>query len=313
MYVEEAKPVRTKARSIATYERLRSGALVQRLLSGVAGRTVSRSRSLDLSTHALAFGAQQLICTVPLIVAISAVVSHDPGHGVAHATVNMFGLDGTSAAAVTQLLGRHSSSISATALVVSMLSALFFTTSVGAVQQRAFELIWNVPNVRGVRAYLRQLAWAPTLAVFTVGVLAAAKPGQWLDGTVPGAGDWLVVLTRVILIVAFYAWSQYWLLDRRIRLRALLPGALAVGVLSMLLVEGSRLVLPVQISWQAQAYGLVGVGFVFAAWLMILSLLIFVGVLFGALFSEGRGGQGAPASPSSEPGGRTSAARRSRR
>jgi membrane protein len=270
------------------YDRLRSGAAVQRLLSSVAGRTVSRSRSLDLSTHALAFGAQQLLCTVPLVVAISAVAPHGPDRGVAYATVNLFGLDGSSASAARQLLGRHSSSISVSTLVVSMIAALVLTTSVGAVQQRAFELIWNMPNVRGLRAYLRQLAWAPTLAVFTVAVLAAAGPGRWLDGHINGAGDWLAGLIRLLLIVGFYTWSQYWLLDRRIPARRLLPGAVAVGVLAMLLVEGSRLVMPGEISWQADAYGLVGVGFAFAAWLMILSVLVYVGILFGALLAEGR-------------------------
>ena len=275
------------ARLSRAYERLRSGAAAQRLLSSIAGRTISRSRSLDLSTHALAFGAQQLLCTVPLIVAISAVAPHGPGRGVAYATVNLLGLDGPSASAVTQLLGRHSNSISASALVVSMIGALVFTTSVGAVQQRAFELIWNVPNVRGVRAYLRQLAWAPTLAVFSVGILAAAGPGRWLDGHLEGAGDWLARLIRVLLIVGFYAWSQYWLLDRRIPARRLLPGAVAVGVFTMILVEASRLVVPGQIAWQMQAYGLVGVGFVLAAWRMILSVLIYAGVLVGALPPRG--------------------------
>jgi membrane protein len=276
------------SRVSAAYDRLRSGAAVQRLLSSIAGRAVSRSRRLDLSTHALAFGAQQLLCTVPLVVAISAVAPHGPDRGVAFATVNLFGLDGSSASATRQLLGRHSSSISVSTLVVSMIAALVLTTSVGAVQQRAFELIWNVPNVRGMRAYLRQLAWAPTLAVFTVAVLAAAGPGRWLDEHVSGAGDWLAGLIRLLLIVGFYTWSQYWLLDRRIPARRLLPGAVAVGVLAMLLVEGSRLVMPGEISWQADAYGLVGVGFAFAAWLMILSVLVYVGVLFGALLAEGR-------------------------
>jgi len=271
-----------------TYERLRSGAAAQRVLSSIAGRSVGRSRSLDLSTHALAFGAQQLLCTVPLVVAISAVAPHGPNRGVAYATVNLFGLRGSSASAVTELLTRHSHSISASALVVSAIGALVFTTSVGAVQQRAFELIWNLPAVRGPRAYLRQLAWAPTLALFTVGVLAAAAPGRWLDGRLPGAGDWLVIVVRGALIVAFYTWSQYWLLGRRVPARRLAPGAAAVAVLTVALVEVSRLVVPGQISWQVQAYGLVGVGFVFAAWLMILSMLIYAGVLLGALsFEEG--------------------------
>ncbi|MGN6608435.1 MAG: hypothetical protein ACTHMS_15660 [Jatrophihabitans sp.] len=241
-----------------------------------------------MSTHAMAFSAQQLLCTVPLVVAISAVVPHGPGRGVAYATVNLFGLDGASATAVTALLSRHTSSVSVSALVVSMIGAVVLSTSVGAVQQRAFELIWNVPKLRGLRCYLRQLAWAPTLAVFSVGMLAAAGPGRWLDRHVAGAGGWSVMAIRVLLVAAFYVWSQFWLLDRRIPTRSLLPGSVAVGVLTIGLVEASRLVVPGQITWQVQAYGLVGVGFVFAEWLLILSVLIYVGVLIGALVAEAR-------------------------
>lgn len=268
--------------------RSRTLTTARRLSAGVAGQTVRRTRALDLSTHALAFGAQQLLCTIPLIVAISAVVAHTPGHGVAYATITFFDLDGRSATAVVQLLGRHASSISPTALAFSMMTALLFTTSVGAVQQRAFELIWNLPRVAGLRGYLRQLAWAPTLAVFTIGMLAAARPGRWLDGHVPWVGAWVVAALRALLIAGFYWWSQYWLLDRRVNARRLLPGAISVAALSMALVEASRLVVTGQISWQVQAYGLVGVGFVLATWLMILSVLVYSGIVMGALIDERR-------------------------
>lgn len=285
-------PVRTHRspdmHQLGDHARARGARAARRLSAGVAGETVRRTRALDLSTHALAFGAQQLLCTIPLIVAVSAVVSHAPGRGVAYATVTFFDLDGSSATAVNQLLGRHSSSISPSALVVSMLTALLFTTSVGAVQQRAFELIWGLPHLAAVRGYLRQLAWAPTLAVFTIGMLAAARPGRWLDGHVAWAGAVAVVALRTLLVVGFYWWSQYWLLDRRVQARRLLPGSIAVAALSMALVEASRLVVPAQISWQVQAYGLVGVGFVLAGWLMILSVLIYVGVVIGALLVERR-------------------------
>jgi len=275
-------------RRMGTYARARTVNTARRLSSGVVGETVRRTRSLDLGVHALAFGAQQLLCTVPLIVAISAVLPQRPGRGVSYATITFFDLDGDSAAAVAQLLGRPSSSISPTALVVSMITALVFTTSVGAVQQRAFELIWGLPRLSGVATYLRQLAWAPTLAVFTIGILAAARAGRVMDHVVSGLGSWLVALLRITLIIGFYWWSQYWLLARRIDARSLLPGAVAVGVLTMALVEISRLVVAGQISWQVEAYGLVGVGFVLAAWLMILSVLVFAGVLLGALITEQR-------------------------
>jgi len=101
-----------------------------------------------------------------------------------------------------------------------------------------------------------------------------------------------VVALRGLLVVAFYWWSQYWLLGGRVRWQALLPGAVAVAILTTGLLELSRLVMAGQISWQLRAYGPVGCVFVLSVWLMILSMLTFVGILIGALIAERRGNPG---------------------
>ena len=245
-------------------------------------------RELDLDTRALALGAQQLLCTAPLIVAVSAVVKHSPGHGVGYATASFFDLSGDSADAVIRLFGRSSTTISTSALVFSLIIAVAFATGVAAVQQRAFELMWTLPPLGVPRSYVRQLAWAPTLALFTVGLLVATRVGTLIDQHVPGVGEWAVVVARALLIVAFYWWSQHWLLGGRVTRRALLPGALAVAVLTTGLLELSRLVIASQISWQVQAYGPIGCVFVLSVWLMLLSMLTFIGVLIGALIAERR-------------------------
>ena len=46
--------------------------------------------------------------------------------------------------------------------------------------------------------------------------------------------------------------------------------------------------MPSQISWQVNAYGLIGAVFVLSVWLMVLSAVIFAGVLFGALHVQRR-------------------------
>jgi len=243
-------------------------------------------RDLDLDTHVLALSAQQSLCTAPLIVAISAVVQRKPGHGIGYATAKFFGLDGASNAAIVSLFSRTSSSISAATLIISLLTTAALSTGVAAVHQHAFELIWNLPRRSGPRAYLRQLVWIPTMAGFTVGVLVATRVGVWMDEHLPGVGEWAVVALRAAIILGFYWWSQHWLLSGRIAWRALLPGAIAVAILTSVLVEVSRIVMPAQISWQLRAYGLIGAIFVLAIWLMILSTLIFAGVLIGSLLAQ---------------------------
>ena len=249
-----------------------------------------RIRELDLDTHALALCAQQVLCTAPLIVAISAVLQRVQGHGVSVYMTRFFGLHNESATAVERLFGRSSPSISTLALIFAMATAVVFSTSVAAVQQRAFEEIWTLPRVRSIRSFIRQLIWAVGLAVFSVGVLAAGRCGRWFDREVTDTGMWAPVVMQGVLTFLFYWWSQRWLLGGRVGWRALLPGAIAVGLATTILVRLTRIILPEEISWQVHAYGLIGGIFVLSVWLMILSAVIFGGVLFGALYVERRAG-----------------------
>jgi membrane protein len=252
------------------------------------GSGLRRMRELDLDTHALALCAQQVLCTAPLIVAISAVLQRVTGHGVSVYMSRFFGLHDDSARDVERLFGRSAPTIGTMALIFAMVTAVVFSTSVGAVQQRAFEMIWTLPRVRSVWSYVRQLVWAVGLAVFSLGILAAARCGHWFNREVFETGSWAPVIMQGALTFLFYWWSQRWLLGGRLSWRALLPGALAVGFATTILVRVTRLVLPEEISWQVHAYGLIGGIFVLSVWLMILSVVVFGGVLFGALYVERR-------------------------
>lgn len=247
----------------------------------------ARVRELDLDTHALALCAQQVLCTAPLIVAISAVLQRTNGRGISWIMARFFGLHGASGTDMEALFSRQSHTISTLALIFAMVTAVVFSTSVGAVQQRAFELIWTLPRTISFRSYLRQLVWAVGLAVFSLGILLMGRIGHWL-GHITHTGSWMTLTLQGALTFLFYWWSQYWLLAGRVSWRSLLPGAVAVGLGTVLLVRLTRLILPGQISWQVHAYGLIGAVFVLSVWLMVLSAVIFTGVLLGALIVQRR-------------------------
>jgi membrane protein len=254
----------------------------------LGGHGWRRIRELDLDTHALALCAQQVLCTAPLIVAMSAVLQRESGHGGGYILTRFFGLHGDSALAVTRLFGRTSPSISTWALVLAMVTAVVFTTSVAAVQQRAFELIWTLPRVSGVRSYVRQLGWAVMLGCYSTAVLLVSRLGRHLDHHGDHRGVVVTSIVQGALTFAFYWWSQRWLLGGRVAWRALLPGAVCVGLGTAILFRLTRVILPGQIGWQVHAYGLIGCVFVLSVWLMILCVVIFGGVLVGALITERR-------------------------
>jgi len=263
----------------------------------LVGRGYDRFRELDLDTHALAFCAQQVTCTAPMVVAISAVLSRETGQSIGPAMTRFFGLHGSSARAVEELFVRDSSSISTAALILSMVVAVFFTTSVASVQQRTFEVIWSIPRVVGVRSYVRQLWWALALVAYSGAVLLVSRTGRALWGDHNHRGVIVAAWVQGALTMLFYWWSQYWLLGGRIRWRALLPGAVAIGIGTAVVFRLTRVIIPGQISWQVHAYGLVGAVFVLTVWLMIVSAVIYLGVLFGSLIAERRFAKNPGATP----------------
>jgi membrane protein len=247
-----------------------------------------RVRELDLDTHALALCAQQVLCTAPLIVAMGAVLERLTGRGAGYFMVRFFGLYGDSADDVTRLFGRTAASITTFELVFAMATAILFSTSVAAVQQRAFEMLWTVSRVIGVRSYIRQLSWAVMLGVYSSVMLLLGRLARELDEHVGRPAMLGVMLAQGVLTFLFYWWSQHWLLGGRVTWRALLPGAISVGVGTTILFRLTRLIMPGQIAWQVHAYGLIGGVFVLSVWLMILSVVIFGGTLLGALITERR-------------------------
>jgi len=261
------------------------------LSNSLGGRGYRRIREIDLDTHALALCAQQVLCTAPLIVAMGAVLQRVSGRGASFFIARFFGLHGDSADAITRLFSRFSrssNSISTLALVFALITAIVFTTSVAAVQQRAFELIWTLPRKIGLRPYLRQLTWAVMLGVYSGVMLLLGRLGRTLDQHIGRPGLLAVAVTQGVLTFLFYWGSQHWLLAGRVTWRALFRGALFVGIGTTILFRLTRVIMPGQIAWQVHAYGLIGGVFVLSVWLMILSVVIFGGVLLGALVTERR-------------------------
>ena len=229
-----------------------------------------------------------MLCVAPLVVAISALTQRLLHRNVSFYITRFLGLRGKSANDVEQLFGRSAHSIGTVDLLIGLVATIVFAATVATVQQRGYEIIWTLPRISGPRSYLRQLLWAPALAAYCVAMLIASRAGQWIDVHVVGLGSWAGMILQALVTLFFYWWTQYWLLRGRVGWRALFPGALAVSLLLIVIVQLTRLVLPSQISWQVHAYGEIGAVFMLSIWFVAASVIIFLGVLLGALLSERR-------------------------
>ena len=257
------------------------------LEDSLGGRGYRKVRETNLDMHALALCAQQVLCTAPLIVAMGSVLQRETGKGAAYFIDRFFGLYGQSADAVNRLFAR-TTRISTFELVFALATSVLFSTGVAAVQQRAFEQIWTLPRIISVRSYLRQLVWAVMLGAYSMLLLALGRAGRELHETWGRPGQFGVACVQGGVTFLFYWWSQYWLLAGRVRWLSLFRGALTVGIATTIMFRLTRVIMPAEMAWPVRAYGLIGGVFVLSVWLMVLCVVIFGGVLFGALLTERR-------------------------
>jgi membrane protein len=236
------------------------------------------------------------LCTAPLVVAMGAVLQRFTDHGAAYFIDRFFGFHGESSAAVDKLFARHSH-ISSLSLIFALATSILFSTGVAAVQQRAFERIWTLPRIISIRSYLRQVVWSIGLGGFCLILLGLGRLGRELSETLGVSATMGIAIVQGGVTFLFYWWSQRWLLAGRVTWRGLLPGAFAVGLLTTVMFRLTRWIMSSQLSWPVEAYGLIGAVFVLSIWLMVLSVVIFGGTLYGALVTERRAAAAAAADP----------------
>ena len=245
-----------------------------------AGRHWHRARELGLVTHTLALAAQQILCTAPLMVALSAVIRRAGGSGPGTVVPRYLGLTGDAARDVEQLFAGASPSASLDSLLVGAALSLIFGTGVALTFQRGLELIWGLPP-GGVRSLGRQALWLVGLVTYLFVILGAGRSAHRIHAH-DHAGLLARVVVQLIASFGFFWWSQHLLLGARVPWRRLRPGAMFIAAALAILVAVSGLVLPGQITDEVGDYGLIGAAFVLTIWLVALSGAVIGGAFIGA-------------------------------
>ncbi len=261
-------------------------AIDARWQSTLPGHTLRRSQTLDLGHYTLALAAQQLLCVVPLLVATSAMLRRLRQGSVVGLISDLLGLDAAGTSDLRALL-QPTSNPGWSQLSLGLLLAVIFTVGVAGTTQRILEIAWDRPRLRWQRWWWMRLVWVASL----VPSLGAAI---WLSGRtrnwpINGAAEIaLESLTLGVSIGAFYWWTQWCLLLRRVPWSKLAPGSLLITVGAVMVSVGSELWIPGQITEQVDDYGLVGTTFVLSAWVLVISGVVVAGFLLNAVLDERR-------------------------
>jgi membrane protein len=242
---------------------------------------IERGIEARLIDTGLALASRLFVAVIPLALLVTALLPD--GETFAERLVSGLHLHGEGRAAAEQLFAAPDR-VWAGMTIATVVVIAYSVQSCGGVLQRMYIAAWRLGTPGAGRFWTDMRARAVWAVGFMVYVLATfARPddaGAW----------WSTLLLRDVagtaVAVAFYTWTPYVLLSRRVPARRLLPtaliGAVALGTVTAVApLYVSRLA-----STSAERYGLVGFAFAFLTWLFAQAVLIAAAAVVGAAIGD---------------------------
>jgi membrane protein len=253
-------------------------ARVERFLKPFA-TLIERMGSVGLVSSGVILAAQAFLALIPLLIAVSAWLPVGAAAGVQETLRERLGISGTTDAAVGQLVNSRDElrgGLTVLGTVVLLASATSFSRAL----QRVYELAWRLPRL-GLRGTVRGLMWlAGAIAYIALLSIAIRLAG---GGTTGG-----VLRTIAITIGSVVLWwlTPYVLLDRRVTLRALLPGGLLTSAALLLLGAVGAVLVPRIVRNNEEQFGLIGVVFSIQSWLIVIGCVLVAAAVVAAVVAQ---------------------------
>jgi len=247
-------------------------AVWRRVEPTLAGRFVEAFVELRAFDRALALASKLFVAILPLSILITALLS---GDSFGDDLVARFGLSGSGAQAARELFAAPTqvqAGIGVLGVVILTSSILSFARAL----ERVYLDSWALPAATFGAARARAI-WLVGCIV-TVSVSSTANEAVERAGA--GALGWLLAM---IVGGAFFLWTPYVLLGKRIAVRDLLPTGLLTGAAMLVFAVGSDVIMPGLVSSNTERYGLIGFTFSLVTWLFSGAVLVVAAAILGAL------------------------------
>lgn len=256
---------RTENRLVRAGVRSASGRFALRV-----GRDLS---DLEFVDRGMTLAAHAFTSILPILIVVGALrATLDPQAdaifaehlGFSDATAEMLDKSLPTGARELRLLG-----------VVGIVVLVIAATSFARALERSFQTIWRTPKV-SIRFAWR---WLVAIVAVVIGIALIVATRIIVHGG--GAVPVLEFIAEVAIWGALW-WIAGWIvMNRRVSLRALLPGAVITGVAFAIAGQVARVVLPPILAEAALRFGILGVAFSYIGWLLVLSCILLIAATAG--------------------------------
>ncbi len=239
------------------------------------------AESSDNSAAALVLGT--FLSVVPALLAVYALagLSVGSGNGIAQHLIYRLHIHEPAVALVASAFGSEASNAAA-ASVVGLLGFVNFGHGLGKIVQDVYARAWRI-NVGSPSDRWRFAVW------FVVSTILLGL--QVAEESVVSSLGWVAFSPiGLVVLVAFWLWTPWFLLHGQIALRMLLPGALLVAVTHTGAVTVSEFVPGYWITDNGRFFGSFGVVVALMAWGQVVAGIWLVCGIFSPVYAEWRDG-----------------------
>ncbi len=244
-----------------------------RMLDVVPGlqKFVNDLARIEVIDRAMVIGAQALLALIPLLLIAAAFLPEELTSEITDRFRELTGVRVETTPGVTEYVDTNQ--VRAQTGIVGILVTFFSAASFSRAIQRTYERTWQLRHIGGVRGLRRCLFWLVGWIVLLqlTGVFAG------LFGTL----EFLQMLERMALGTLVWWWSARMLLLGRVPWGHLFPGALIIGIATVLYSYGSTLVMPHYVASNAAQFGTLGLVLAVATWLIGVGFIVVVGSVLG--------------------------------
>jgi membrane protein len=244
----------------------------------LGGEVLDEIVRIEVIERALALASKLFVAVIPLSIILKAIA---PGSGnFGEDVVLRLGLTGLGARATRTLFatgGNVQAAVSVIGVVIVLYSVLSFTRAL----QRVYLKVWRL-RPQTFEALARQLVWMVGLVAYTV-VLSPIRDYEHRHNL----GAWYA-LTAISLGAAFWVWTPYVLLGKRISRRRMLPTGLLTAAGISLYSIGTAVFLPAIFTHNAERYGLIGIAFGLVTWLFAYAGVVVVCAVLAGVWDKHR-------------------------
>lgn len=232
--------------------------------------------------RSVALASKAFVSFFPLIIVVAAFAPNDIRTAIFSTLTHRLGLEGHALATAKEAFASADQIRRATG-VLGLVLTFFFASSFTTALQRLYLRAWRRPPAKKVGAYVRGPAWLAGILVY---MAAIGGLRDWLGD---GPGLALFLAFAIVAIPVFWLWTAWFMLERQVRWRVLIPTGVITGVaITAYGISATAWMANLVVKNESQ-FGFFGVALALVSWFSGAAICIMIGACAGPVLAQDTG------------------------